>query len=164
MKLAVGVAIAVLLGASAVVSAAQVQAPAGTPPSATSAPPSATFAESAALVAVSPTGDRELSLRVARFPGRDRATLWLALFIGEKRYGAVLEDVSLGAFTGRTRVEDREVSFAVEGPAADRRGKIGAQLRCEDRDTAAMRCTAHAEALAFESNDPPVGSGTIPVS
>ena len=126
-------------------------------PPAPTAATSPTFAESAALMAVSPTGDRELSLRVARFPGRGAATLWLALFIGDERYGAALEDVHLGAFTGRTPVEDREVSFAVEGPAQ-------ARLECRNRDTAAMRCTAHAEALAFATNDPPLGNGTLPVS
>ena len=155
MRNGVAVTLTLLLGMG-VVAGAEPPPPA---PAASSAPSaiSPTFAESAALVAVSAAGDRELSLRVARFPGRNQATLWLAFFVGDKRYGAVLEDVSLGAFTGKTPVEDREVSFAVEGAAE-------ARLACRDRDTAAMRCTAHAEALAFETNDPPIGSGTIPVA
>jgi len=115
-----------------------------------------TYAESAALVALTPGGETELTLRIARFPGRGEATLWLAAYVGEHRYGVALEDLELGDAMGVTPVESRDATFAVTGPAE-------ARIECRERHTAAMVCTVRAQALTHESLHPPLGAGSIPL-
>ena len=117
---------------------------------------SATYAESSALVATTDDGTTELGLRIARFPATGKGTLWLSAFVGDEGYGVALEDVDLAGVSGATAVELAEARFAVGGPAS-------ASIECRDRHTAAMVCTARAEAMTHEGLHPPLGPGTLPV-
>jgi hypothetical protein len=117
---------------------------------------SPTYAESAALMAVSGDGASEITVRIARFPGRGAATLWLTAYVGARGWGLAQEDVELGDAAGITAVEEGEASFAVTGTAQ-------ARIECRQRHTAAMTCTVRAEGLAHESLDPPLGKGMVPL-
>ena len=124
------------------------------PPAVEALPPD--YGESVALVGWSADGRRELSVRMARFPGRGAATLWLAILLDEgDEWSVALEDVEPEG-RERTPVEASEVAFAVSGPAR-------ARFECRARDSAAMVCTVEAEALAHRTRHPPLGSGTVPV-
>jgi hypothetical protein len=117
---------------------------------------SATYAESAAVVAMTEDGSTEIAMRIARFPGRGEATLWLAAYVGDRSWGLAQEDLELGKGAGVTGVEDAEVSFAVTGTAQ-------ALIACRNRHTPMMTCMVRAAGLAHESLDPPLGKGTIPL-
>ena len=60
-------------------------------------------------------GAQEISMRVARFPRRGDTTLWATVCLGDKVYNAAMENLGLGDFKGRTRVEDRIARFEVAG-------------------------------------------------
>ncbi len=117
---------------------------------------SPTFAESSALVAMTPDGESEFGLRIARFPGRGEGALWFSAFVGDQRYGVAQEDVELGETTGATPVEHAEARFAVTGPAQ-------ASIECVDRHTPEMVGTARAEAMTHEELHPPLGAGSRPL-
>jgi hypothetical protein len=119
-------------------------------------PVSPTYAESSALVAMTDDGATEIGLRIARFPGNGKGTLWLSAFVGDERYGVALEDVDLAGVGGATPVDQAQVRFAVGGSAT-------ASIECRERDTAAMVCTARAEAMTHEDFNPPLGVGTRPL-
>jgi hypothetical protein len=117
---------------------------------------SSAYAESSALVAMTADGSTELGLRIARFPATGKGTLWLSAFVGDERYGVAREDLDLAGVSGTTPVELSEARFAVGGAAA-------ASVECRERHTAAMVCTARAEAMTHEDFHPPLGAGTLPL-
>jgi hypothetical protein len=102
-------------------------------------------------------GTTELGLRIARFPATGKGTLWLSAFVGDERYGVAQDDVDLAAVSGATAVELPVARFAVGGPAT-------ASIECRQRHTAAMVCTARAEAMAHQDFHPPLGTGTHPLA
>jgi uncharacterized membrane protein len=114
------------------------------------------YAESVQLAGLMRDGAREISLRVARFPGRGAATLWATACLGDKVYNAAMEDLTLGEFTGRTRVEERTVTFAITG--ADE-ARLTRELTAAGwlKGTVKVRCAAHA------TPDPPPGRGSQPL-
>ena len=73
------------------------------------------YAESVQLAGMTVDGAQEISFRVARFPQRRDATLWATACVGDKVYNAAMENLGLGEFKGRTRVEDQKVRFDVAG-------------------------------------------------
>jgi hypothetical protein len=125
-------------------------------PAADDTPVSPTYAESSALVAMNDDGSTEIGLRIARFPATGKGTLWLSAFAGNERYGVALDDVDLAGVSGPTPVELAQARFAVGGTGR-------ASIECRDRHTAAMVCTARAEAMTHEDLHPPLGAGTLPL-
>jgi hypothetical protein len=67
------------------------------------------------------------------------------------------EDVDLAGVSGPTTVGLAEARFAVGGAAT-------ASIECRERHTAAMVCTARAEAMTHEDFHPPLGAGTLPLA
>ena len=114
------------------------------------------FAESFALVGVEPDASQEISIRIARFPGRGRATLWMSAFVGGRRFAVVDESLDLGELTGRAPVDSNVVAFAVQGSSR-------ARLESRDRSSETMLGSIHASADAHESLHPPNGPGSLPL-
>ncbi len=114
------------------------------------------YAESVALVGISADGSREISIRAARFPGRERGTLWLTVHGGGTSLSLGLDDLQLTPGSGPTPVETSDASFEVTGGAT-------ARFDTKDRHTAAMTGQVTAEALAHRTLHPSPGAGDLPV-
>ena len=114
------------------------------------------YAESVALMAVSPDGTSELSVRLARFPARGVGTLWMHVKHRGNVYSLVDEHVDLAGFTGATAIRDPEVRF-VGGGASESRFVSRA------RDTARMVGEVESRMLAQRTAHPDGGAGTVPM-
>ena len=102
-------------------------------------------------------GSEKMSLRLARFPGRREATLWMSAFVGGSHYAAAFEGLDLAPFFGVTPVEEDRVTFTVG------EGGEGAVVESRDRLGSAMVATISAETPAHESLHPPLGRGGEPL-
>jgi hypothetical protein len=119
--------------------------------------PPAQWAESAAITATLADGSLGFGIRIARFPGRLRAALWVHLLLPDIVYGYAEDGLPLTGFTGVTDVEARKVRFELVGEpyavmqreAAPERGFRGA-----------FRCAVGAHA----AEHPPPGPGAIAVT
>lgn len=126
----------------------------GQPPP--SDPPAQDHAESVMLVGISPDGSVELSVRLARFPGRGEGSLWVSV----AAWGRVLamnDDGLELPDAGATPVHDAQVQFEVAGAA-------GARFSSENRQGASMRGTLVGWAKTHEALHPEPGVGTLPVT
>lgn len=112
------------------------------------------YAESCAVVGLSSDGSQGVSLRVARFPAKGQATLSATVYFGEPVWCAAVASVRLGAFRGRTRVEDPQAWFEVVGQ------DHGWMMRTRrDSLEGSSRCAVG----AHPSAEPPPGRGPVPL-
>jgi hypothetical protein len=101
------------------------------------------YAESVAVVGLSLDGESTLSGRLARFPGKQTASLWLALSVPGAHF-SLAEDLPLSGSPERTDVAAESVEFLLPGAECGwflRRGRQD----CRFSATAAMRGSAHAQ-------------------
>lgn len=121
-------------------------------------PLSATYAESVALAGLQLDGEQEFSVRLARFPGRNRGGLWLSALVGGRRFAGAASGVELGALRGRTPVEADAVVFEVSGdPTA-------ARFESRDRHSGAMLGIVRATGRVQRADHPDEGAGDERVS
>lgn len=112
------------------------------------------YAESCAVVGLSSDGSQGVSLRVARFPAKGEGTLWATACFGEQVWCAAVASVSLGAFRGRTRVEDPKARFEVVG-------KDNGWMKRTQSDS--LKGSSRVTVGAHPSAEPPPGSGPVPL-
>lgn len=121
------------------------------------ADPASNYAESAMLGAISMDGREELTLRIARNPGRGTGTIWMHLAIDGLVYSAVEEDVPLPADMNRVSAETPWSELELDGVRFTRdvpRGPI--------HDNA--RIAIEAELRASPRRHPEPGDGFHPVT
>lgn len=116
-----------------------------------------TWAESAAVGGTTPDGERGFGIRIARFPMRGAGSLWGHVSLPGWLLGFAGERGSLGDYAGLTDVTADHVRFAIHdgGEATIERTRLA---------DGRFRGEGHARFLAHESDDPPSGPGTIPIS
>jgi hypothetical protein len=113
------------------------------------------YAESVAIVGMSADGNLTFSGRLARFPSKQRGSLWLTITAGDQHY-SVAEEFSLKGFQGRTDTEAPNVEYMQPGPELAwflRRGSNAEAFV----GSVVVRACAHPEW------DPPLGAGPIRV-
>lgn len=117
-------------------------------------PLSPSYAEAAVLTAYAPDAESGLFLRLARFPGRGEAWVWVDVFSGDHHY-SLSETVPLTGFAGATDTSLPRAEFALTRPPVQfvREALAGAPLRC--RLDAAVACNP--------GPDPTGGPGDVPV-
>ncbi len=115
----------------------------------------AAYAESAALDVFTRDAGDEIAIRLGRFPRRGSATLWVTVCFGGTVYSAAFENLNLGSFRGRTRVETEKVSFSVLGDA---------EAHMTRTSNAGLRGSVRVAAGAHETAEPPVGAGPVRLS
>lgn len=121
---------------------------------------SPTYAESVQLAGMTVDGSQEISFRVARFPRRGDATLWATACFGDKVYNAAMENLGLGDFKGRTRVEDQKVRFDVAGTG---QAQLTRQIMQAQMPNGLLKGSAKVTFGAHQTADPPPGRGPQPL-
>lgn len=109
------------------------------------------YAESVAIVSMSADGNVTLSGRLARFPGKKLASLWLTITAGQQHF-SVAEEFSLEGFAGRTEIESPNVEFMQPG------GELAWFVRRGSKEEP-FRGSAVLRACAHPDWDPPLGAG-----
>lgn len=118
--------------------------------------PSRAYAESAHVNGASADGKTAFILRLARYPGQDRAWLWAFAFLPEgSTYSYVDDRLPLSGARGRTPVERRRVVY--ELPAVPVRLERFGGPESLTRVQASVRVRGH------KSTNPPVGPGGAPL-
>ena len=114
------------------------------------------YAESVAMTGHAMDGSLTFDVRIARFPGQARGTLWMYAFVDGQQFGLVDESVAL-TNPGRTDLEQPNAVFAVDGHNK-------ATLTGKNRSTAIMQGHLRASGLLHATAHPAAGSGNIPVA
>ncbi len=120
------------------------------------------YAESVQLAGMTVDGSQEISFRVARFPQRGDATLWATACLGEQVYNAAMENLGLGEFKGRTRVEDAKVQFDVAGTDQARLTRTR-MPNGPNGPNGLLKGSAKVMFGAHQTADPPPGRGPHPL-
>lgn len=114
------------------------------------------YAESVALTGYSSDGAMSFDVRIARFPGEARGTLWMYVFVDGEHYSLVDNNMEL-THAEATDVAAAAASFAVQGTGA-------AHLMALGRDTSQMTAELRASGQLHATGHPEPGSGSIGVS
>ena len=125
---------------------------------ATQADLSLIYAESVQLAGMTSDGAQEISMRVARFPRRGDTTLWATACLGDRVYNAAIENLGLGDFKGRTRVEDRTARFEVAGT-----DQALLMREMTPKADGLLKGSAKVSIGAHQTADPPPGRGSHPL-
>jgi len=114
------------------------------------------YAESTMLFALSADGEREISLRLARFPLTGKATVWLHIADGEAAWAMAHEQFE--SSNQATSVSDDVVEFAAGHSTQS------VEFVSQNRNGKQMRGHVSAELKAVASRHPELGEGVLPVS
>ena len=122
--------------------------------SASEPPSNPHYAETAAISAVTEDLTGEVGFRLARFPGRQVATLWSKAHLAGLSL-SVSETTPLGPAAGPTRFDGRAVVY-------DETGDFELRMERCATDKWPFTATAHVAAKAQATADPTPGAGMIP--
>lgn len=114
------------------------------------------YAESVAIGGMCPDGAHEFGVRLARFPPRRSATLWLSAYVDGAYYAAADAELALTA-PGITPVGGSEAVFEVSGTS---RGRFESTAR----HTVRMRGRAIAVSSGHRAAHVEPGKGDVPMS
>ncbi len=112
------------------------------------------YAESVAMTGHAEDAATTFNVRIARFPGQNRGTLWFYAYIDGRQYSLVDETVTLTTDT-ITPVAEPDAAFEVAGSSS-------ARLAGRDRYSENMTGRLQASGLLHPLAEPEPGSGGIP--
>jgi hypothetical protein len=126
-------------------------------PTAGATEPGPHYAESVAIGAMSDDGGVEIALRLARFPARAGASVWLHLALGEEVWSLV-DEATVSTGPPVTPVDAATAEFSASGSSQVR-------FLSSDRgpDQGPMRGRVTAQLLADATRHPEAGIGAVPV-
>lgn len=114
------------------------------------------YAESSAIMAFSPDNEAAIVVRIAQYPARERAALWIWAYIDGDYFIVVDEEVSMVDWDN-VSVDAHSGTFAVTGSSSS------ARMQTQALGADSMRTRLSASGLLHRTANPPPGPGTVPV-